>query len=262
MDSERGRLLARCDDNAQTPGIEVPRVPAVMQWWSGCLFAALAGSRRGAPRHAGHAGPCGASNGLRLARRDCHSMGPAPSPGHGVERTRNSSTSKGYDMADKIIQCGLHVRRYLFSRGTPRRRQGHADRSWSRTPRGPVNTPTRGLIQKIYKESGVSSQVTEIDISGLKVGIVDLWKSVSEAYRDRKPLPMRSAPTPVGVRRRLCNDVEPEFDHRGHRAARATVEHQARRNQRPQGVEGRQAADRAEVRALRIHRPAVRQDRL
>ena len=114
-------------------------------------------------------------------------------------------------MADKIIQCGYMSgdtysaaallaadkdMRIILVKDTKGTGQ-YADKS--------------GLIQKIYKESGVSSQVTEIDISGLKVGIVDLWKSVSEAYRDRKPLPNALSTDPlVGVQRRLCNDVEPK----------------------------------------------------
>lgn len=114
-------------------------------------------------------------------------------------------------MADKIIQCGYMSgdtysaaallaadpgMRIILVKDTKAAGQ-YADKS--------------GLIQKIYAESGVQDRVTLLDISTTTVNIVDLWKSVSEAFRDQYALPdALSTAALVGIQRRLCNDVEPK----------------------------------------------------
>jgi hypothetical protein len=115
-------------------------------------------------------------------------------------------------MADKIIQCGymsgdtysaaalLAVdpgMRIILVKDTKATGQ-YADKS--------------ALIQKIYRESGVSDRVMLYDISHSEIGIVELWKSVSETYRDHKPLPdPRSKDALVMFHRKLCNDVAPAY---------------------------------------------------
>ncbi len=114
-------------------------------------------------------------------------------------------------MADKIIQCGymsgdtysaaalLAVdpdMSIILVKDTKATGQ-YADKS--------------GVIQKIYKESGVADRVALLDISSSTTTITDLWKSVSEAYRERKRLPDSRDPDPlVQTQCRLCYDFEPK----------------------------------------------------
>jgi len=66
-------------------------------------------------------------------------------------------------------------------------------------------------ILKIYTESGVVGRVKLLDISGSKVTIEDLWKSVSKAYKDGYSLPdMRSADALVNYQLQLCHSFEPK----------------------------------------------------
>jgi hypothetical protein len=106
-------------------------------------------------------------------------------------------------MADKIVQCG-----YMSGDTYSAAALLAADPGM----RIILVKDTKGAGQYADKSEliGKSDRVHVLDVSGLAITAVALWKSVSDAYKSSHPLPdAKSSDSLVVLHRRLCNDYAP-----------------------------------------------------